>query len=158
FWAPPFGAVVTLPAGMTPGQLQQFDFFAGAVAYTQDLCRRTVAPHTDAQRAATGMPDDLVDLVCFSRDARRRVEARLVALGVEVLSTSSVKIRVKYDGDLVVLRDIEGVKLADVARAPVLLGQTTLAGALGATAPNGGWISTLDGSGELIAIADTGLD
>src|SRR4051794_3499714 len=58
FWAPPFGACVTLPSGLKPGDLAGFPFLAGAVAYTQELCQRAVAPQSELQRAATGMPDN----------------------------------------------------------------------------------------------------
>ena len=34
FWAPPFGACVTLPAGLRPAALARFPFVAGAVEYT----------------------------------------------------------------------------------------------------------------------------
>src|SRR5437868_2978758 len=77
FWAPPFGACVTLPQGMTPGQLHDFPFIAGAVGYTQALCRRDVRPQSERERAASGMPDGLVDIVCFGRAAAPRVEEQL---------------------------------------------------------------------------------
>src|SRR6185436_7484826 len=67
----------------------------------------------------------------------------------------SSKIRVHYTGDLAKIRDLEGVKIADPARAPVPLAMTPAAGALPAVA---GLPPNLDGRGEIIAIADTGLD
>lgn len=158
FWAPPFGACVTLPAGMKPGDLAHFPFVAGAVAYTQEHCQRQVSPQTELQRAATGMPADVVDVVCFGHEGRPGVEEQLRKLGVAILSSSSSKIRVQFSGDLATLRDLVGVKIADYARAPVLLGgaDPALVSSVGLgilTLP-----PELDGSGEIVAVADTGLD
>jgi subtilisin family serine protease len=134
FWAPPFGACLTLPDDLTPTQLREFPFIAGAVAYRQELCRRDLVP-----QSAAGMPDDIVDVVCFGRAARPLVEEQLRRLGISILSSSSSKIRVRYSGDLAVLRDLEGVKIADRGRAVMTLGLA-------------------DGNGEIVAVADTGLD
>src|SRR3982751_341750 len=158
FWAPPFGACITLPDGMKPGELAQFPFTAGAVAYTQEHCQRELAPQSEPQRSATGMPGDLVDLVCFGRDTRQKVEEQLHQLGVPILSSSSSKIRVHYQGDLAKLRDLEGVKIADYARGPVLLGGSSPAPAAGAAPAAPDPPPALDGRGEIVAVADTGLD
>ena len=155
FWAPPFGACVTLPEGLKAGELRGFPFLAGAVAYRQEHCRRQVPPQSERERAATGMLDDVVDIVCFGRQARPRVEEQLRALGVPILSSSSSKIRVHYSGNLATLRDLEGVKIADYARAPVPLAVIPVASARPAAA---GLPTDLDGRGEVVAVADTGLD
>lgn len=155
FWAPPFGACVTLPAGTRPGDLRRLPFVAGALAYRQEHCQRQMPAQSEAERIATGMPEDVVDIVCFGREARPRVEAQLRALGVSILSSSSSKIRVHYAGDLAVLRDLEGVKIADYARAPVPLAalpRTSTSPAVTSRPPD------LDGRGEIVAVADTGLD
>ena len=57
------------------------------------------------------------DLVCFTREQRADVERQLAPLGIQVLSRSSSKLRVRFDGDPAVLRDLVGVKLAGAARA-----------------------------------------
>jgi serine protease AprX len=156
FWAPPFGACLTLPAGMAPAALRGFPFLAGAVAYTQALCRRDVRPQSDRERVATGMPDGLVDVVCFGRAATPRVEEQLRRLNIPILSSSSSKIRVQFTGDLATLRNLEGVKIADAARAPIPLGAE--AGPAQRSSPAPAVVPNFDGRGEVIAIADTGLD
>ena len=158
FWAPPFGACVTLPPGMAPQELRQFTFVEGEIAYTQEHCQRRSPAHTPSQRAAAGLPAGIVDIVCFSSAMRPAVEAALRTMGLAVLATSSSKIRVRYDGDLAVLRDLPGVKLADVARGDVVLEQSGLAVALAAATPQADWLPGLDGRGETVAVADTGLD
>lgn len=152
-WAPPFGACVTLPDGLKPGGLQDFPFLAGAVAYRQEHCRRQVPLQSESERSATGMLDGIVDVVCFGRQARPRVEEQLRILGIPILSSSSSKIRVHYTGDLARLRDLEGVKIADPARAPLPLAAAPMALPAVSGFPPG-----LDGSGEIVAVADTGLD
>jgi len=156
FWAPPFGACVTLPAGMRPDELARFPFLAGAAAYRQEHCARPLAPHDAGQRVATGMPSSLIDVVCFGRDRRPRVEEQLRALGIPILSASSSKVRVDYSGDLAVLRDLEGVKIADYARGPILLSGVAAA-APSVQAPPALPLG-IDGRGEIVAVADTGLD
>lgn len=155
FWAPPFGACVTLPPGMQPRDLKALPFVAGAVAYRQELCRRDVRPQSERERLAAGMPADIIDVVCFGRAMRPAVEEELHRRNILILSSSSSKIRVQYSGDLAVLRDLPGVKIADLARAPVPLGLTTTAGAPLDRSP---LPPQLDGRGEIIAVADTGLD
>ncbi len=156
FWAPPFGACVTLPPNLQPRGLKQFAWIAGAVAYRQELCRRNVTPQSERERAITGLPDGLVDVVCFGRAFRPHVEEQLRRLNIPILSASSSKIRVHYTGDLAALRDLEGVKLADHARAPIPLGPHLAASAAEATPVT--LPPELDGRGEVIAVADTGLD
>src|ERR1017187_5853846 len=158
FWAPPFGACVTLPPGLVPQDLRQFAFVQGEIAYTLEHCGRQTPPHTPSQRAAAGLPPSLVDIVCFSSAMRPSVEAALGTMGVAVLATSSSKIRVRYDGDLALLRDLPGVKLADVARGAVVWDQSGRAVALAAATPDADWLPALDGRGEIVAVADTGLD
>src|SRR5436190_5106118 len=51
FWAPPFGACVTLPADLRPGALSEFPFLAGGIAYDQEHCARPVPSQNEAQRA-----------------------------------------------------------------------------------------------------------
>ncbi|MES1243870.1 MAG: S8 family serine peptidase [Acidobacteriota bacterium] len=153
FWAPPFGACVTLPDGLRPPDLSAFPFLEGAVAYRQENCQRQVEPQSESERAAAGLLDGIVDVVCFGREARPRVEEQLRLLGIPILSSSSSKIRVHYTGDLARLRDLEGVKIADPARAPIPLAAAPAGFGLAPNLP-----PNLDGRGEILAVADTGLD
>ncbi|MBV9110851.1 MAG: S8 family serine peptidase, partial [Gemmatimonadetes bacterium] len=158
FWCPRFGACMALPAGMDGAALHAaFPFVAGAQPYLEEHCSRGL----EAQSGKAVAPPDLYDLVCFSREDRERVVDELKAMGVEVLDASSSKVRVRYQGDLQALRDIVGVKIVDPARIPITLqtaaaaAPATTAGALGLA---GGGAAGLTGRGQVIAIADTGLD
>ena len=159
FWCPRFGACVALPEGMDAAGLRRaLPFVVGAQPYTEELCSRGTREQSDAIRERSGLPEDLYDLVCFSREERARVEEELARMGVQVLATSSSKIRVRYTGDLAALRDIPGVKLVDPARAPIPLTGTTLQAALGVAGVSGEWRADLTGRGEVVAVADSGLD
>lgn len=159
FWCPRFGACVALPAGMDAAALRgALPFVAGAQPYTEELCSRGTLEQSTAIRARSGLPEDLYDLVCFSREDRARVEGELAKLNVPVLATSSSKIRVRYTGDLALLRDIAGVKLVDPARAPVALSAATLQATLGIAAAAGQGRPELTGRGQVVAVADSGLD
>lgn len=159
FWCPRFGACVRLPEGMDAAALRDaFPFLLGAQPYTEELCSRGTREQSDAVRARSGLPADLFDLVCFSREDRARVETELKSMGIAVLATSSSKIRVRYTGDLAALRDITGVKLVDPARAPIALASATLQSALGVAAASGEWRRDLTGLGQVVAVADSGLD
>jgi len=158
FWCPRFGACVRLPEGMDGAALRStLPFVVGARPYTEALCSRGIGEQPAFVRERSGIPGGLYDLVCFSGDERAAVEAELGRMGVEVLASSSSKIRVRYDGDPAVLRDVTGVKLVDPARAPVPLA-ATLQDALGAAAPTGEWVAGVTGRGQVVAVADSGLD
>ncbi|HSU12479.1 S8 family serine peptidase [Longimicrobium sp.] len=159
FWCPRFGACVALPEGMDGAALQAaFPFIAGAQPYLEEHCSRGLEEQSGSR---TVSPPDLYDLVCFSKEDRARVAEELKGMGIEVLDASSSKIRVRFQGDPQVLRDIVGVKIVDPARVPVTLqtaaaaAPATTAGALGLA---GGEAAGLTGRGQVIAVADTGLD
>jgi serine protease AprX len=155
-WAPPYGAVLQLPAGFTVASLRSFGFVAGAIGYGEDLCQRELPESGANHRHATGLMPEMVDLVCFDRPSRERVAAALAERGIEILAASSVKLRVRFFGDLAELRALDGVKLVDPARAPVPLADTHVAPS---SVSNGLPASVaLDGAGQIVAIADTGLD
>ncbi|HYR10885.1 MAG TPA: S8 family serine peptidase, partial [Longimicrobium sp.] len=161
FWCPRFGVCVALPEGMDAAGLRSsLPFAVGAQPYTEELCSRGTLAQSHAVRERSGLPEDLFDLVCFSRDDRERVEQEVARMGIPVLATSSSKIRVHYTGDPAVLREITGVKLVDPARAPVMLqgAAATLQAALGVAAASGEWRSDLTGRGQVVAVADSGLD
>lgn len=153
FWCPRFGACVSLPDGLSAADLgRRFWFVAGAVPLRQEHCERP-----PALSALRSIPSDLVDVVCFSRDDRERVATELSRSGATVVATSSSKLRVRYQGSLAVLRELVGVKLVEPTRGHQLSG-SPLAQALGATTGTGDWLPDLDGEGETVAVADSGLD
>jgi serine protease AprX len=158
FWCPRFGACVALPAAMDGEALRAaLPFVAGAQPYLGEHCSRGL----EEQPGKVVSPPDLYDLVCFSREDRARVVEELKGMGIEVLDASSSKVRVRFPGDPQVLREIVGVKIVDAARVPVTLqmetaaAPATTAGALGLA---GGDAAGLTGRGQVIAVADTGLD
>ena len=158
FWCPRFGACVSLPQGMDADALHAaFPFVAGAQPYLEEHCSRGL----EEQSGKAVSPPDLYDLVCFSKEDRARVVQELKGMGIEVLDASSSKVRVRFAGDPQLLRDIVGVKIVDPARLPVTLqtaaaaAPATTAGALGLA---GGEAAGLTGRGQVIAVADTGLD
>ena len=162
FWCPRFGACLALPEGMDEGAFRDaFPFVLGARPLTAELCSRG----TEGLASGAPLPAELVDVVCFTREDRARVEAELAGRGIEVLDASSVKLRVRFGGDLAELREMVGVRVADPARAPRLLSAAAapaqaapMAGALGLAAEDGGWRDGLAGRGQVVAVADTGLD
>lgn len=153
FWCPRFGACISLPAGLDiRGLGERCWFVVGAIPLAEEHCERRPAP---ASRG--GLPPDLVDIVCFTHPDRVRIEAELPGLGATILATSSSKIRVRYTGAVSRLRDLVGVKLVEPARGHRLL-SAPLAQAIGAASGAGEWLPGLDGEGEVVAVADSGLD
>jgi len=156
-WCPPSGACVDFPHyyQQEPRRLAELGFVIGGRDYTQEMCQRF---GDRGQRVApSGLPGNLIDVVCFDRDAAVTVRRLLEERGIDVLSAGTIKLCVQFDGDLTTLRDLPGVKIVDVTRLPTLLSAAALRGSIGlpGAMPNP-W--GLDGEGEVIAIADTGLD
>lgn len=152
FRCPRFGLCAELPADLDVAALRAaLPALAGWVPYDFRLCRRA------QPRAAAALPD-WTDLVCFTEADREQVTAALAAMATPVLARSRYKLRIASGQPLAELRRLRGVKLADRARTPILAG-TELASAVGlpdasfADIPDG-----LDGAGEIVAVADTGLD
>ncbi|HSS21102.1 MAG TPA: S8 family serine peptidase [Pyrinomonadaceae bacterium] len=158
FWCPRFGACVRLPPEMDSQVLKlAFPFILGAKSYLQEQCSRDLPAQKQAERQSAGIPEHLLDIVCFSREDRVGVEQELRKREIKILATSSSKIRVSYQGDPSLLRDLVGVKVVDAARGVVTLSATTQS-VLGLTTANGEWQSTYTGKGQVVAVADTGLD
>ncbi len=132
-------------------------FIAGAQPYKESHCSRRVGAQSPAVRRTTGMLEDVVDLVCFSREQRVGVEQLLAQRKINVLARSSSKLRVQYHGDHAVLRDLPGVKIVDEAHAPVLA-LNTLCESLGLGSVATGVETEFKGRGQIVAVADTGLD
>ncbi|MDH5219398.1 MAG: S8 family serine peptidase, partial [Gammaproteobacteria bacterium] len=105
----------------------------------------------------SGLPDDACDLVFFSREDRARVAEQLTNENVEILDSSDYKLRLRYRKSLRHLREIHGVKLVDHSRPTQLCTNEDLNTAIARpVATIGG--SDLRGRGQVIAVADTGLD
>ncbi len=160
FWCPPNGVCVDLPKPYraSPARLAELGFVLAGGDYTEALCQRFAS--ATAALPASQLPADLYDLICFNRSLTETARKALVELGAEVLHVGSSKLRVRFGGDPALLRDVHGIKLVDVVRLPVLLSAGELRSSVGAQpappAPPGSW--QLDGQGEVIAVADTGLD
>lgn len=151
---PPHGALVELPAGLAPGALARLAPVVGLVPYAAPLCAR---PLPAQGPAAAALAADLLDVVCFRRDHLGPVAAAIEALGGAVLARSAYKLRVRYAGAVEAIQEIAGVKLVNAARLAQVAGWP-LASAVGAAGTDGGWPPGLDGAGEIVAVADTGLD
>lgn len=156
FWCPPHGVCVRLPDDLPPSQVSEALWFvAGCQPYVEEQCRR---PAGEAPAdPSTGLPRNLVDVVCFGRRSREKVESRLRREGYQVVDSASSKIRLDYEGDLRPLRAMPGVKLVTRPRGAVTLA-APLAGAIGAAGADGEWRVDLLAQGETVGIVDTGLD
>ncbi len=157
FWCPPNGVCVDLPTAFrhAPARLAELGFVLAGSDLTEALCQRFATP--EVALPASQLPPDLYDLICFRRSDTAAARKALVQLGAEVLHVGSSKLRVRFAGDPALLRDVHGIKLVDVVRLPRLLSAAALRSSVGAQASlPGSW--GLDGAGEVIAVADTGLD
>ena len=158
FWCPPNGVCVDLPPvwRKKTARLASLDFIVGGCDYNESMCQRFDSQHGQSV-AQSALPANMVDLICFNRRDCLAVASALAVRHVKILQKASSKLRVEFSGDLAQLRDLPGVKLADRPRLPTLLGAAELRASMGAptTVPNA-W--GLTGAGEVIAVADTGLD
>lgn len=156
FWCPPYGACVELPSAetLTP-LLQKLPVIVGAVPYTEAHCSRRYS--TKANKSF-GVAKNWLDLVCFTQEDTARVKNELQQQGHKVLAQSRYKLRVDYQSSASALREISGVKLVDPAR-PAITASSELLEAMGAS-PSIAWaaLHELDGAGQVVAVADTGLD
>lgn len=147
FWCPPHGACVTL-SGDGAENLASSEIIAGYVPYDQVACDRGLGAATEL---------DWLDVICFSSSDRPRVVTALRDLGAPILDESHSKVRIAWPGDPAPIRELLGVKVVERPRLPTT-SATGLATDLGYALPDGTWRADLDGTGEVIAIADTGLD
>ncbi|MGV8849620.1 MAG: S8 family serine peptidase [Propionibacteriaceae bacterium] len=147
FWCPPYGACVTL-TGDADEHLAASEIIAGYVPYDEVSCDRALDATTEL---------DWLDVICFSSADRPGVVKALRSLGAPILDESHSKIRIAWSGDPAPIREVIGVKVVERPRLPTT-SATGLATDLGYGLPDGTWRADLDGTGEVIAIADTGLD
>jgi serine protease AprX len=147
FWCPPYGACVTM-SGAAAEKLAASEIIAGYVPYDEKACDRVLEPET---------PLNWLDVICFSHADRPRVADELRALGATILDESSSKIRIDWPGDPRPIRETRGVKLVERPRLPKT-SAIGLAADLDFALADGTWRTNLDGTGEVIAVADTGLD
>ena len=157
FLCPPYGICVELPDRFRSSKIENFfPFICAATPYLESHCSRGL-DHDREQMQQAGLPDDACDLIFFSREDRARVTADLEAQEVEVLDSSNYKLRLRYTDSLERLRKIPGVKLADYSRPTQLCANEDLNTAVARPAMSMGG-SELRGKGQVIAVADTGLD
>lgn len=161
FWCPPYGACVTLLRPDAAALLAALPRVAGFVPYAQQHCDRALG----RPRRAPG--NRWLDVICFAAADRSRVAAELRRRGATVLDEAHSKLRIDWPGDAAPIRDVVGVKVVERPRPARLahsgladseLLRTGLAPDLDDAQPDGRWRTDLDGRGELIAVADTGLD
>lgn len=159
FFCPPYGLCVEFPNREALLQLRESLAVAvGCIAYTQHLCHRhhNLLPKQFLNKAAIG--GDWLDLVFFTQLDKERIKAQLIDAGKTVLAESRYKLRVEYSDSASELRAMKGVKLVDQAR-PSLVASLELLDAVGVP-PSLHWmqLDRLDGMGQIVAVADTGLD
>jgi hypothetical protein len=161
FWCPPYGACVTLLRPDAAARLSALPHVAGFVPYAQQHCDRALG----RPRRAPG--SRWLDVICFAATDRPRVAAELRRRGATVLDEAHSKLRIDWPGAVAPIRDVVGVKVVERPRPARLahsglahtgLAHTGLALDLDDARPDGSWRTDLDGRGELIAVADTGLD
>ncbi len=154
FFCPGLGACLELPTGLLASELKEkFSFLDGARAFTSELYFRSVPEPTDS------LPASVYDVVCLSPEQRRNVAESLRLKGIPLLATAKHKLRIHYDGDIGELRDIDGIKLIGRARLPRVAGGTLpLRVAPRSSRPAQDATNGLLGEGQIVAIADSGLD
>lgn len=157
FWCPPRGACLELPQDLRNSAIAEtLPFISGCQAYTQTMCSRRLSSQPSALRQQQGLLNDILDVVCFHRDMRQDICQQLEKLGATILSSGASKVRMLFMGELESVRKIRGVKLVDFARVPVLA-HTDLHATVGVS-PDTDASAHLTGKGQVIAVADTGLD
>jgi len=157
FLCPPYGICVELPDRLRSTKIQEaFPFICAATPYLGTHCSRGL-DHDRKKMQQGGLPDDACDLIFFSREDRARIAADLDAQDVEILDSSNYKLRLRYTDSLDSLRNISGVKLADYSRPTQLCTNEDLNTAVARPVTSIGG-SELRGKGQVIAVADTGLD
>jgi len=157
FWCPRFGACLSHALVESPYTLLgHYPFCVGAIPYEVQHCTRKTS---DESALTTSEPfANFADVISFSRQGTSNLLDKFKEKNIAVVTASAYKIRIHTPRDLTEIRDIVGVKLADHPRPATLLAQPSIAPILEATDASGAWIAGLDGTGEIIALADTGLD
>ena len=152
FWCPPYGVCLSVLDAAAPARLAELPFVAGFVPYGQRHCDRGLG------RPRRGPGRHWLDVVCFAATDKQRVVGELSRIGATVLDTGHTKVRVDWPGAPDPIRDIVGVKLVERPRLPRPAGGIGLAADIGDAAADASWLTALDGGGEIVAVADTGLD
>ena len=159
FFCPPFGLCASLSATALPSLRDAIPALLGAVPYEAETCTRAI-PASTALNRLTGTPENWLDAVCFEQEDCGRLADSLIEQGIPVLARSRYKLRVAASA-APWLRDFIGVKLADPVRG-CLLAQADLWAVMGhpglPAGAGAGLDPALSGAGEIVAVADTGLD
>lgn len=160
FNCPPYGICVELPDTKTLSQLRErVPALVGAVPYTEKYCYRLDSRLSTQFAAQAGQLENWFDLVCFSETDRENVIRQFEQDGINVLAKSKYKLRIEYNDSTRYLRELNGVKLIDQTRISIPASTTTELGtAMGVDAEPTVNMPLLDGQGQIVAVADTGLD
>jgi len=157
FFCSPFGLCASLGGEGLDRLRAELPALLGAQPYEAAHCSRET-PSSRLLARATGVGTGWLDVVCFDPADRERVIDALAAQGARVLSQSRYKLRVT-GAPAARLRDVVGVKLVGEARGAVLA-QAELYAAVRHPEvwPTPASERTWRGRGEVVAVADTGLD
>lgn len=157
FFCPPFGLCASLSESALERLRAEVPALIGARPYTAPHCARP-ATRSRALARATGVSADWLDVVCFEAADTERLKRRLEDDGVRVLSHSRYKLRVSGAHEAA-LREVVGVKLVGMARGAVLAQAELYAAVRHPEAARSAVDARgLTGRGEVVAVADTGLD
>jgi len=164
FYCPPYGICVELPEKRKDVLAQLREALPALLAcapYQAEHCKRHEASLSPSVSQRAGMAKGWVDLVFFTRQDRLSLQRKLIRLGKKVIAQSAYKLRLIHTGSLDELRVLKGVKLANYSHPCIVTSATSqeLLSTMGlSTIPAGMLAAELDGQGQIIAIADTGLD
>lgn len=168
FYCPPYGVCVELPQNSKESRkqvLQQLretlPALIGCTPYLGEHCQRPEASPSQSISQQAGMPKGWTDVVFFRQEDKQKLHRKMLRMGKQVIAQSDYKLRFRDAGLLDEMRALDGVKLVNFARPSVATAATSegLLNAMGfAHLPDGAMATSFNGQGQIVAVADTGLD